>query len=221
MDFNGLKECVVLYVEDDQAVQTQTQMILKDFVKEVYVASDGVEGLKMALEKDVDVIVSDILMPNMNGIEMLKQLKNIHKINIPTIITTAFTETEYLMQAIALKVDGFIVKPINIKDLISAIYLAFLPKFHKKEIQGCAFIVEGLSALVGGKKIAILRYIIKNLDEDNIFNGSYQDIIENVGVSKPTVVQMFKQLIEAGILEKIKNKSYRFKNTKLIGEEIV
>ncbi len=218
MNFNGLKECVVLYVEDEQSVRTQTGMILKDFVKEVYTASNGAEGLKIALEKDIDVIVTDILMPEINGIDMLKKLKTEHHRQIPAIITTAYTDTEYLLDAIALKVDGFIMKPINMKDLISAIYSAMLPKLYSKELQGCSFIIEGLAALIGGKKIEILKYIINHLDEDNIFNGSYQDIIDNIGVSKPTVVHMFQQLIKVGILEKVKNKMYRFRNTKLTGE---
>ena len=218
MDFNSLKDCVVLYVEDEKAVREQTQMILKDFVKEVYFASNGEEGLKIALEKEVDIIVTDILMPGMNGIEMLKKLKNEHQRTIPAIITTAFTETEYLMDAISLKVDGFIMKPINIKDLISNIYTAMLPKMHTKEMQGCSFMVEGLAALIGGKKIEIIKYIINHLDENKVFNGSYQDIIDNIGVSKPTVVHMFQQLIKVGILEKVKNKVYRFRNTKFTGE---
>ena len=218
MDFNSLKDCVVLYVEDEKSVQMQTQMILKDFVKEVHLASNGEEGIKIALEYPIDIIVTDILMPGMNGIEMLKKLKNEHNLTIPTIITTAFTETEHLMDAIALKVDGFIMKPVNIKDLISHMYTIMLPRLHTKEMQGCSFIIEGLAALIGGKKIEILRYIINNLDDDKIFNGSYQEIIDNIGVSKPTVVHMFQQLLKVGILEKVKNKMYRFKNTKLIGE---
>ncbi|ACZ11144.1 response regulator [Sulfurospirillum deleyianum] len=218
MDFNSLKDCVVLYVEDEKAVRDQTCIILKDFVKEVYLASNGEEGLNIALQKDVDIIVTDILMPHMNGIEMLKKLKTDYNRSIPAIITTAFTETNYLLEAITLKVDGFIMKPINMKDLISAIYTAMLPKLHNKEIQGCAFIIEGLAALIGGKKIEILKYIINHLDEDKIFNGSYQDIIDNIGVSKPTVVHMFQQLIKVGILEKVKNKVYRFRNTKLVGD---
>ena len=219
MDFNSLKECVVLYVEDEKTVREQTHLILKDFVKEMYVASSGEEGLKIALEKEVDVIVTDILMPGISGLEMLKKLKMEHNRTIPAIITTAFNETEYLMEAISLKVDGFIMKPINARDLISHIYTAILPKLHNKEMQGCSFIVEGLAALIGGKKIEILKYIINHLDENQVFNGSYQEIIESINVSKPTVVHMFQQLIKVGILEKIKNKQYRFRNTKLVGEE--
>ena len=219
MDFNSLKECVVLYVEDEKTVREQTHLILKDFVKEMYVASSGEEGIKIALGKEVDVIVTDILMPGISGLEMLKKLKTEHNRTIPAIITTAFNETEYLMETISLKVDGFIMKPINARDLISHIYTAILPKLHNKEMQGCSFIVEGLAALIGGKKIEILKYIINHLDENQVFNGSYQEIIESINVSKPTVVHMFQQLIKVGILEKIKNKQYRFRNTKLVGEE--
>ena len=219
MDLNCLKDCVLLYVEDEQSVQNQTKMILDDFVKEVRVASDGEEGLKMALEDDIDLIITDIMMPHKNGIDMLKELKEAGK-DTSTIITTAFTETEYLMEAIKLKVDGFITKPINIKDLISSIYAVMLPKVQKEELKGCSYMVDALSILVGGKKIEILKYIINNLDKEHVFYGSYQDIMDNIGVSKPTVVNMFKQLIQAGVLEKIKNKVYRFQNTKFIKEEV-
>lgn len=218
MDLNCLKDCVILYVEDEHSIQNQTKMILDDFVKEVRVASDGEEGLKMALEGDIDIIVTDIMMPHMNGIDMIKALKVENK-NIPVIITTAFTETEYLMEAIKLKVDGFITKPINIKDLINNIYTVMLPKVQQEELKGCSYMVDALSILVGGKKIEILKYIINNLDKEHIFYGSYQEIMENIGVSKPTVVNMFKQLIQAGVLEKIKNKVYRFQNTKFIKDE--
>lgn len=219
MDLNYLKECTVLYVEDEKSIQKQTKMILDDFVKEVRVASDGQRGLEMALEDDIDVIITDIMMPNLNGIDMLKELKETHKKSIPSIITTAFTETEYLMEAIRLKVDGFIVKPINIKDLLNSIYAVMLPKIQKEELEGCSYIVDALSVLVGGKKIEILKYIIDNLDKEQIFYGSYQDIMDSIGVSKPTVVNMFKQLIQAGILEKIKNKVYRLKDRKFLKEE--
>lgn len=218
MDLNCLKDCVILYVEDEQSVQNQTKMILDDFVKEVKVANDGEEGLKIALEEEIDIIVTDIMMPYKNGIDMLKEIKEAGK-EIPAIITTAFTETEYLMEAIKLKVDGFITKPINIKDLINSVYTVMLPKVQKEELKGCSYMVDALSILVGGKKIEILKYIINNLDKEHVFYGSYQDIMENIGVSKPTVVNMFKQLIQAGVLEKIKNKVYRFQNTKFIKDE--
>ena len=218
MDFDSLKDCVVLYVEDDTSVQNQTKMIIEDFVKEVIVANDGNEGFQIALEQKIDLIITDIMMPNMNGIEMLKKLKVESEKPIPSIVTTAFTETDYLIDAINLRVDGFIMKPINVRELINSIYNIMLPIVQKKELQGCAFIVESLAVLIGGKKIEILKYIMNNLDDEQIFHGSYQEIMDNVGVSKPTVVGMFRQLISAGILDKLKNKMYKFKNKQLIGK---
>ena len=216
MDLNSLKDLELLYVEDDKDVLGQTKLILDDFVKEVIVAQNGEEALEIIQSRPVDIIVADINMPKMNGIEMIKVLKQEMNLDIPCIITTAHTDTEFLLDAINLKVDGYIVKPINIKDLINTIYNVMLPILQKKEIDGCAHVVESLSALVGGKKIEILKYIIDNLDEEKVFYGSYQDIMEALDVSKPTVVNMFKQLISAGILEKIKNKVYKFQRADLI-----
>jgi len=213
MDLNALKDIEVLYVEDEEDVMKQTKMILDDFVKKVHVAKDGEEGLQIALNEPIDIIVTDILMPKMDGIDMIKALKEEYEKDIPVIITTAHTDTEYLLDAIRLKVDGYIVKPINIKDLMNSIFTIMLPIIQKRELEGCSHIVETLAGLIGGKKIEILRYIINNLDEENIFYGSYYDIMMALNVSKPTVVNMFKQLIGAGILEKIKNKVYRFKRT--------
>jgi len=216
MDLNSLKDIVLLYVEDDDSVREQTKLILDDFVKKVDIATNGEEAIEMIKENKYDIIVADINMPKMNGIDMIKEIKQELSLDIPCIITTAHTDTEYLLDAINLKVDGYIIKPINIKDLINTIYNVMLPIIQKKEIEGCAHVVESLSALVGGKKIEILQYIINNLDEEKVFHGSYQDIMEALDVSKPTVVNMFKQLISAGILEKIKNKVYKFKRADLI-----
>jgi YesN/AraC family two-component response regulator len=216
VDLNSLKNLELLYIEDEADVMSQTKLILDDFVKVVHTAKDGEEGLKMALELPIDIIIADINMPKMNGIDMIKALKNEHEKDIPCIITTAHTDTEYLIDAINLKVDGYIIKPINIKDLINSVYTVMLPIIQKKEIEGCAHVVDSLAALVGGKKIEILKYIIDKLDDEKVFYGSYQDIMDALDVSKPTVVNMFKQLIGAGILEKVKNKVYRFKRTDLI-----
>lgn len=78
--------------------------------------------------------------------------------------------------------------------------------------------INALSALIGGKKIEILKYIVDNKDKDNVFHGSYYEIMEALNVSKPTVVNMFKQMIKAGIIEKIKNKVYRFRQSELLGK---
>ena len=209
VDLNRLKDLDIVYVEDDERVQKQTKMVLDDFLHEVITANDGLEGLKKIKEHSPDIIITDIMMPNMNGIEMLKALKN-DGITTPTIITTAHNETEYLLSAIELKVGGYILKPINVKNLISTIYDIALPKFQQKELEGCENIINSIASIVGGKKIEILQYIINNLDENDMFYSSYYDIMEKLDVSKPTVINFFKQLIDNNIITKEKNKVYKF-----------
>ncbi len=60
--------------------------------------------------------------------------------------------------------------------------------------------------------------MIDNRDSEDVFHGSYYEIMEALNVSKPTVVNMFKQMINAGIIEKVKNKVYRFRRTEFIGK---
>ncbi|MDP3290397.1 MAG: replication/maintenance protein RepL, partial [Sulfuricurvum sp.] len=69
--------------------------------------------------------------------------------------------------------------------------------------------LEGIGAFVGGKKIEIIRYLFEHVDEESVFYGSYEDIMLALNVSKPTVVSTFRQLIEVGIVTKLKNKIYR------------
>ena len=71
-----------------------------------------------------------------------------------------------------------------------------------------------INTIANNKIIAIKKYVKLLL----LLSNSTKDIIDNIGVSKPTVVHMFQQLIKVGILEKVKNKVYRFRNTKFTGE---
>ena len=63
-----------------------------------------------------DIVISDIKMPNMNGIDMTKSIKDIDKTQ-PIIFTTAFSESNYFVEAIDLGVDGYILKPIDLDKL--------------------------------------------------------------------------------------------------------
>ena len=72
-----------------------------------------------------------------------------------------------------------------------------------------------ISAVTDSKQVDIIRFIIKNLDNENILNYSYSEIMEQVDVSKPTVIKLFKQLGDQGILTKLQNKKYLFDESKL------
>lgn len=117
----------VLYVEDEPMISEQIKMILEDEVDEVFVANNGAEGLELFKKHkdDIDLVITDIQMPKLNGIEMIKEIKKIVP-NKPIIITTAFTESEYLVEAIKLGVEKFLQKPIDLHELIDAMSRSYM-----------------------------------------------------------------------------------------------
>ncbi|MBF7069746.1 EAL domain-containing response regulator [Aliarcobacter butzleri] len=116
-----LKNMSILYVEDEKDLREVTHEILKSFTKNQYIAENGQEGLELfkRYEKNIDLIVTDINMPILNGLEMAKEIKNINP-NIPIIITTAFSNKEYLLESIDIGIDKYVLKPIDIAKLLQA-----------------------------------------------------------------------------------------------------
>ena len=173
------------------------------------------EALEIIKTEKIDVIVADIHLKYSNGLDFLRTLKHDLEIELPSIVTTAFTDTEYLLDAIKLHVDNYLIKPVNIKELLNSLHDVLLPKIQAKEIVRSYNIIKTISAVTDSKQVEIIRFIIKNLDNDNMLNYSYSEIMEQVDVSKPTVIKLFKQLGDQGILTKIQNKKYLFDETQL------
>jgi len=113
----GLK---ILCVEDDSAAREQLLRVLQRRGKEVYGAKNGKEGLAMCRELRPDVVVTDIRMPVMDGLTMAREIKKSSR-DVKIIVATAFTDFSYMMDAIDLGVDQYVVKPIDIDKLLVAI----------------------------------------------------------------------------------------------------
>ncbi|MCT7541204.1 EAL domain-containing response regulator [Aliarcobacter cryaerophilus] len=120
-DISNLKNITVLYVEDEKDLREVTSSILQSFTKNQYIAANGQEGYELFLkhDSDIDLIISDINMPILNGLEMIKKIKDINK-NVPIIVTTAFSNKEYLLEAIDIGVDKYVLKPVDVSKLLQA-----------------------------------------------------------------------------------------------------
>ena len=214
-DFDLLNGFNILYLEDEADLLKHTTAVLEDFAKNIFAVQTCDEAMNVLENNHIDVIISDILLKNENGIEFLRHIKDDLDITIPAILTTAHTDTEHLLDAIKLKVENYIVKPINIKELLNALHDVLMPKIQQREINRSYNIIKTISAVTDGKQVDLIRFIIKNLNDDHILNYSYTDIMEQVEVSKPTVIKLFKSLGDQGILTKIQNAKYQFDETKL------
>ena len=208
-DLNILHDFNVLYLEDDENLLKHTTDVLVDFVNNIYAVKTSKEAMEILLNKKIDVIISDILLENENGIDFLKHIKS-KNINIPTVLTTAHTDTNYLLSAIKLKVENYIVKPINIKELLNSLHDILIPVVQKKEIIRNTYVIKTISAITDSKQVNIIKFIINNLDNENLFIASYTDIMEQFDISKPTLIKLFKELAEKDILVKVQHKTYRF-----------
>jgi len=94
----------VLIVEDEDLINSQLRQYLEKFFKVVKTAFDGLEGLACFNKEHFDIVVSDILMPKMNGIEMLQKIKEKNS-NQKIVITSASSHSNYLIDAIEMGVN--------------------------------------------------------------------------------------------------------------------
>lgn len=131
-DKEVFKNITLLYVEDDLMTQEEVAFFLKRYVKELYVASNGEEGVDLFKKYNPDMIITDIQMPVKNGLKMAEE---IYKINpsVPIAITTAYSDSEYLMNAIELGIDKYIIKPINMIEILAVIQKSLNLSFEKKD----------------------------------------------------------------------------------------
>lgn len=208
MNYLKLKKLRILFVDDDKDASSAMSVILGDFFASVDIANNGLEAFEIIKSKKPDILVTDILMPKLNGLELIQKLDK-HKIRPSVVfIASAHSETPFLLEAIKLKVDGYLSKPLNTKDVLAQI----IDATSKKEFEDGKKLIDVVSIFVGGKKIEIIKYLFENVDKDGVYKGSYEDLMRAVDVSKPTVVSTFKQLINAGLVERVKNKCYRLKS---------
>lgn len=118
-----LQHITILYVEDDPLTQEEMYKILSLFSHHIFLASNGTEALKIYEENKIQLIISDIEMPCMNGIKFIEKIREKDLI-IPIIMMTAHSENDYLISCTNLGVQGYIIKPINSTKLKNALYKA-------------------------------------------------------------------------------------------------
>ena len=115
-----LKTLTLLYVEDEEGIRKNIADSLRYYLKDVYEASNGEEGYLVYKEKAPNIILSDIHMPILNGIEFIKKVRQNDRIT-PVVMITAHTDKEYLLQAVELHMEKYLVKPIELELLFEVL----------------------------------------------------------------------------------------------------
>lgn len=118
--YRKLSEYRLLYAEDDRGVQTYMHELLNLFFNETLVANDGKEAYALYKEYHPDLIITDIKMPHMSGIELIRKIRE-HDLDTKAIIVTAYSEVELLLEVMDLSLVCYIVKPITESKLLEAL----------------------------------------------------------------------------------------------------
>ncbi len=108
-EFNSLK---ILYVEDEDFIRKNAVSYLNRLFDEVLEAKDAFEALELIKNKKPDIIMTDIKMPKMNGIDLVRKIRENDK-TTQIIILSAFTDTSYLLEAVELGLVKYLIKPIR------------------------------------------------------------------------------------------------------------
>ncbi len=129
------KSFKVLYVEDEEDLRESVVVYLRKFFKEVVSAKDGEEGLEKYRFGDFDIVITDIQMPNMDGIEMAKKIKELNY-QQEILIISAYKGVEYFSESIKVGVSGYIIKPINYMQMNQELYKIVdkLKRFKENEL---------------------------------------------------------------------------------------
>lgn len=207
---NLLKKLTLLYVEDDDPVRTELSKLLSEFFSNVYIAKDGKEGFEIFEKQKIDMILTDINMPQLSGIEMVKKIREKDK-EIPVIMATAYSDNELLLSAIKLKVQEYIIKPVDVRKLISLmnevaknIYQKIYFQERVKELERykeitetnnivikidtnmkITYVNELFSEISGFLKEDLIGKDLKFLKHQDISDNIYKEIYKNILKNKP------------------------------------
>lgn len=169
------KNISVLYVEDDPNIAMQVEKMLRKIFTHVDVQSNGLLGLKSYMKKRQEIVITDISMPSMDGIEMSKNIRLINpEQNI--LITSAHNDIEYLMALIELGVDKFLTKPIDMGKFLGSISKIAIGIYREKRealLEQKLTLEQNLQA----KIIDALAYPLAYFEQDRVLyaNDSFRE----------------------------------------------
>ncbi|MEA1915276.1 MAG: EAL domain-containing protein [Campylobacterota bacterium] len=107
----------VLYVEDHEEARSASLCIFEEFFENIIVAEDGEEGFNKFCNHNIDLVITDINMPKLNGLGMLAKIREMDK-NTPVLVLSAYNESGFFIESIRLGVEGYLLKPIELDQFV-------------------------------------------------------------------------------------------------------
>ncbi|TDS15009.1 DNA-binding response OmpR family regulator [Maribacter caenipelagi] len=151
----------ILIIEDDPEIIKLLELHLSDVSYETTMAMDGNEGLRLALENDYELILLDLTLPGLDGVEICRKLRATK--NTPVIMLTAKSEEIDRVLGLEIGADDYMTKPFSIRELLARIkaVLRRSNKVEKKQEDTSIILAEGLSIDIDKRKVVLGDYKIE------------------------------------------------------------
>ena len=220
---NSNKNIKILYVEDDEIARENGVEYLENYFEHIYEASDAINALKLYEKHKPDIIITDIQMPKLNGLEFVKRIRQKDK-KTQIILITAFCDKDYLLKAIELGLVKYLVKPVREKEFEEALFLCvnslkednsnivkldeitYFDTFNKN------LVINDEIIKLRVKELAFLELLIKNKDRyvsyEEIENYVWFDSVMTKDALK-TLVKNIKTKIPKDLILNLTNSGYK------------
>lgn len=131
-NINLLKNMTLLLVEDDDELRNSIKELLSIFFKNIFVASNGLEALEIYSKNSINLIITDYVMPIMNGCDFCKEIRQKNK-KIPLVIMSNYSDKEKLLKSISLELTDYLIKPLEYKQLLETL-LKMIEKLERENL---------------------------------------------------------------------------------------
>lgn len=217
------KNIKILYVEDDEIARENGVEYLQNFFEQIYEAGDAIVALQLYEKYQPDIIITDIQMPKLNGLEFVKKIRQKDK-KTQIIIITAFCDKDYLLKAIELGLVKYLVKPVKEKEFEEALFLcvnslqednsnivkldvdSYFDTFNKN------LVIKDEIIKLRAKEILFLELLIKNKNRyvsyEEIENYVWVDSVMTKDALK-TLVKNLKTKIPKDLIMNLTNSGYK------------
>ena len=125
-------ELTVLYVEDNEEERKLSGVIFEEFFKKIIIGVDGEDGLIKFQENDIDLVITDINMPKLDGLQMSEKIKSINP-EVPIFVLSAYNESKYFMDSIKYGIEGYFLKPIDLEQFYEVLQQSLKKMQFNKE----------------------------------------------------------------------------------------
>jgi len=219
-----LKSLNILYLEDEENIRINITNTLQLICNNVFDCANSNDAIIIFEENKIDIIISDISMPNTNGIEFTKIIRNKNK-NVPIILLTAHTDTDYLLEATKLKLVDYLIKPLNFNKLKEALNNAVneillnnptiikFPNNIEYDMKKKLLFINKIEQNITSKEIALLELLYenknKNISQDFIKTNIWEDPFLATDSALKAVLNKLRNKIGKNSIKNISGVGYR------------